>query len=122
MSNSWLLKFGKDFSNGSSFDVPKRAKPKIDPQQGDRIFFWENGAGLTCEALVTGNHRGQVSYNNVARYSDVIPDAWLNEANREKRTIRSKLHCDRNNRLWHLSEDDVMELDNARRFGWQIEQ
>lgn len=96
-------------------EIPRRMCPALLPAAGDTLFLWANAAGLIEEAVVTSTSATSLQVTAITRYGRPLPAAWFDGADRQMGTIRSKLHCDRHDRLWLLSDAEVRELDAARR-------
>ena len=119
MGRNYLLKCGFFDRDTHDLVLPNRAFPERAPQVGDRLFIWVNALGLVAEARVFSLGSDGFKVGDWTIYGDGIGASWLERADRKKTSIRSKLHCDRHDRLWCLTEAEVLELDNARRFGGQ---
>lgn len=114
MGNSYLLKGSTLEPTDAHFAIPRRARPKIALTVGDQIFIWNNHQGLIGETLVTSVGSDEVNVAPITTYDEPLAPEWLTNVDREKTTIRSKLHCDRHDRLWLLSDAEVVELNDAR--------
>lgn len=112
---SFLLKSKTRSTLAESIAIPARARPAMLPKPGDRIFLFNNANGLVEEATIARATATALEIRERATCNPSLPASWLDGADRLKQTLRSKLHCDRHDRLWHLSAIEIEELDQARR-------
>lgn len=117
MSRAFLLKRGTFDDTQADFAIPPRSRPNSLPRSGDTLFLWDNARGLIAETRLRAVSGDTLRCDDKTRYAHPIPPSWLDDADREKTTIRSKLHCDRHDRLWFLNDAEIAELDTYRRFG-----
>jgi len=85
---------------------PIPVKGHSSPVVGDLTFVWIHEDGLFAECIVSGypeEDPSLVSLLPVAFFSPLLLGSeWLAGADREKKTLRSKLHCLRTSRIWQL--------------------
>lgn len=120
MGRAFLLKTGAFNPDDPLVPLPTRAFPSVAPEVGDLLMVWDNNRGLVAEAPITTLGKAGATIGPVTGYALPIPHSWLDDADRRKTTIRSKIHCDRHDRLWVLTDEDVHHLDATRRFPKEV--
>jgi hypothetical protein len=120
MGNAYLLKTGFFNPEVTHVTFPTRAFPSDAPKAGDLLMVWDNDHGLVAEAPIIDGDATGATIGPVTNYATPIPCNWLDDADRTKATIRSKIRCDRHDRLWALSDEDLRQLDMTRRFSQGI--
>ena len=112
---AWLLKSaGIATLDSVTVPLPTRARPARLPGSGDTVYLWANAIGLVEEVPVLACNGATLQTGAATRLSPPLAASWLDGADRRKQTLRSKLHCDRHDRLWFLSEAALHEIDRAR--------
>ena len=114
---AYLLKCGHSLDGHGQVElpIPARARPAHLPGPDDTLFVWSHAEGLIGEARLRATTADRMHLHPMTQYAEPLPPSWLDGADREKATIRSKIHCDRHDRLWRLDIDEIAELDTARR-------
>lgn len=115
MARAYLLKTTAFEPSAARARFPGRAFPALAPSAGDLLFVWRNDIGLLGEARIVSCDETGADLGPFTAYGEALDARWLENADRDKTTIRSKIHCDRHDRLWRLSETETRELDLARR-------
>lgn len=114
MAQHFLLKSARETTLTVDWvSIPERARPQTLPEPGDTLLLWTNGLGLVESGRVTQRRASRLALDQVERLPSTVPPSWLDDADRLKTTIRSKLHCDRHDRLWRLSAAEMAELERA---------